>query len=75
MHNDDEITRDYLVMTQYNLILFQALIHLEDRLIKTVDPEKIRGGGLLKYCQLLIKGFKAADPEECHLMEKYVQHL
>ncbi|GMT31126.1 hypothetical protein PFISCL1PPCAC_22423, partial [Pristionchus fissidentatus] len=50
----------------------EALVHLEDRLIKTVDPEKIRGGGLLKYCQLLVRGFKAADPEECHIMEKYM---
>ncbi|GMT00916.1 hypothetical protein PENTCL1PPCAC_23090, partial [Pristionchus entomophagus] len=64
--------KPYALLTSAFRDVDEALIHLEDRLIKTVDPEKIRGGGLLKYCQLLIKGFKAADPEECHQMEKYM---
>lgn len=30
--------------------------HLNNKLIATKSPEEIRGGGLLKYCNLLIKG-------------------
>ncbi|GMR54001.1 hypothetical protein PMAYCL1PPCAC_24196 [Pristionchus mayeri] len=64
--------KPYALLTSAFRNVDEALKHLDERLIKTVDPEKIRGGGLLKYCQLLIKGFKAADPEECGLMEKYM---
>ncbi|KAF8369089.1 pqn-44 [Pristionchus pacificus] len=68
----EDAEKPYALLTSAFRDVDEALFHLEDRLIKTVDPEKIRGGGLLKYCQLLIKGFKAADPEECHQMEKYM---
>lgn len=32
--------------------------HLNNKLIATKSPEEIRGGGLLKYCNLLIKGMR-----------------
>ncbi|XP_067945647.1 terminal nucleotidyltransferase 5C-like [Watersipora subatra] len=36
----------------------EALSHLNNRLIHTRAPQEIRGGGLLKYCELLARGFK-----------------
>ena len=46
----------------------QALYHLNKRLIDTRNPEEIRGGGLLKYCHLLTRGFSAT--QNCRDMEK-----
>lgn len=37
-----------------------ALDHLNNRLIATHSPQEIRGGGLLKYCDLLSKGYQPA---------------
>jgi hypothetical protein len=34
-----------------------ALTHLNRRLIATTSPERIRGGGLLKYCLLCVQDF------------------
>ncbi|KAF7636209.1 hypothetical protein Mgra_00004468 [Meloidogyne graminicola] len=48
----------------------QALFHLNKRLIDTRNPEEIRGGGLLKYCHLLTRGFTATA--NCRDMEKYM---
>lgn len=45
--------------------------HLLERLIATTNPEEIRGGGLLKYCSLLLKQFTPVDPEY-KTMEKYM---
>lgn len=49
----------------------EARYHLSNKLIATVNPEEIRGGGLLKYCYLLCCGFQPAS-EEITLMEKYM---
>ena len=38
-----------------------ALTHLNRRLIVTTAPERIRGGGLLKYCLLLTRGYRPYD--------------
>ncbi|RWS14567.1 protein FAM46C-like protein [Dinothrombium tinctorium] len=38
----------------------EALLHLHKKLIATRNPEEIRGGGLLKYCNLLVRGYKPA---------------
>uniref|UniRef100_A0A146UNB0 polynucleotide adenylyltransferase n=1 Tax=Fundulus heteroclitus TaxID=8078 RepID=A0A146UNB0_FUNHE len=35
----------------------EAYTHLKQKLIVTHRPEEIRGGGLLRYCQLLVNGF------------------
>lgn len=38
-----------------------ALTHLNRRLIATTSPERICGGGLLKYCLLLSRGYRPYD--------------
>ncbi|KAL3245158.1 hypothetical protein MRX96_018295 [Rhipicephalus microplus] len=48
----------------------QALEHLRRRLIATRNPEEIRGGGLLKYCHLLARGFHATDSTRA--LERYM---
>lgn len=50
----------------------EALHHLNNRLIHTEAPEEIRGGGLLKYCTLLVNGFVPADGETMHRLEPYM---
>lgn len=50
----------------------EALYHLHKKLIATKSPEQIRGGGLLKYCNLLCKGYQPAWPEEVKNMERYM---
>jgi len=50
-----------------------ALRHLNHMLIDTVNPELIRGGGLLKYVNLLVRGYKPAQStRECQRMERYM---
>lgn len=49
-----------------------ALHHLDNRLIATRNPEEIRGGGLLKYCNLLVKRYTPEDRKEIRNMEKYM---
>ena len=49
-----------------------ALIHLHKKLIATRSPEEIRGGGLLKYCNLLVKNYRPAWPEQVKTMERYM---
>lgn len=48
----------------------QALEHLRRRLIATRNPEEIRGGGLLKYCHLLARGFHTTDSTRA--LERYM---
>ena len=48
----------------------QALNHLNRHLIDTRNPEEIRGGGLLKYCHLITRGYHATT--NCRDMEKYM---
>ncbi|CAN7983991.1 unnamed protein product, partial [Ixodes pacificus] len=50
-----------------------ALTHLRRRLIATRSPEEIRGGGLLKYCHLLARGFQATDGTRA--LERYMAPL
>ena len=42
----------------------EALYHLQQKLIATKHPEEIRGGGLLKYCNLLVKNYRPALPDQ-----------
>ncbi|KAG2457075.1 terminal nucleotidyltransferase 5C [Polypterus senegalus] len=49
-----------------------ALHHLKNKLITTKNPEEIRGGGLLKYCNLLVRDFKPADEDEIKALERYM---
>ena len=50
----------------------EAINHLNNRLIHTDAPEEIRGGGLLKYCSLLVNGFKPADQKQMNHLEPYM---
>lgn len=50
----------------------EAMKHLNERLIHTEAPEEIRGGGLLKYCTLLVNGFRPADESQIEYLEPYM---
>ncbi|QQP51208.1 Protein FAM46C, partial [Caligus rogercresseyi] len=50
----------------------EALRHLHRKLISTKNPEEIRGGGLLKYCSLLVRNYEPARPNEVKAMERYM---
>ncbi|XP_035263750.1 terminal nucleotidyltransferase 5C-like isoform X2 [Anguilla anguilla] len=52
--------------------LAAALGHLRGRLIATRRPEEIRGGGLLKCCSLLARGFRPADARELRSLQRYM---
>ncbi|KAJ8405735.1 hypothetical protein AAFF_G00311720 [Aldrovandia affinis] len=50
----------------------EAMDHLRYRLIATRNPEEIRGGGLLKYSNLLVRDFKPASETEIKTLERYM---
>lgn len=50
----------------------EALYHLHKKLICTRHPEEIRGGGLLKYCNLLVKEYRPARPDYIKTLERYM---
>uniref|UniRef100_A0A0P5EXP4 polynucleotide adenylyltransferase n=1 Tax=Daphnia magna TaxID=35525 RepID=A0A0P5EXP4_9CRUS len=50
----------------------QAHYHLHHKMIATRNPEEIRGGGLLKYCNLLVKDYRPADPDQIKTFERYM---
>ncbi|MBZ3874114.1 Protein FAM46D [Sciurus carolinensis] len=50
----------------------EAMIHLKYKLISTRKPEEIRGGGLLKYSNLLVRDFKPACEAEIKTLERYM---
>ncbi|KAM5221455.1 terminal nucleotidyltransferase 5D [Ctenodactylus gundi] len=50
----------------------EAVKHLNCKLISTKKPEEIRGGGLLKYSDLLVRDFKPACKKEIKKQERYM---
>nr|XP_060612288.1 terminal nucleotidyltransferase 5D [Anolis sagrei ordinatus] len=50
----------------------EAMDHLKYKLIATRNPEEIRGGGLLKYSNLLVRDFKPADEAKIKSLERYM---
>ncbi|XP_055921385.1 terminal nucleotidyltransferase 5C isoform X2 [Eupeodes corollae] len=50
----------------------EALYHLQKKLISTRQPEEIRGGGLLKYCNLLVRNYKPVDAQRIKTLERYM---
>ncbi|CAF1186944.1 unnamed protein product [Adineta steineri] len=52
--------------------LHQALHHLNNKLIATYEPETMRGGGLLKYCDLLSRNYKLYDVAIMMHMQRYM---
>ena len=50
----------------------EALYHLDRKLIATRSPEEIRGGGLLKYCHLLVRDYTPAEQVDIKALERYM---
>ncbi|KFB50365.1 AGAP005088-PA-like protein [Anopheles sinensis] len=50
----------------------EALYHLQKKLISTRQPEEIRGGGLLKYCNLLVRNYIPVDTQRIKTLERYM---
>ncbi|XP_046897532.1 terminal nucleotidyltransferase 5ba [Hypomesus transpacificus] len=50
----------------------EAIGHLSRKVIATRNPEEIRGGGLLKYCHLLVRGFRPASETEMKQLQRYM---
>jgi terminal nucleotidyltransferase 5A/B len=50
----------------------EALYHLTNKLISTRRPEEIRGGGLLKYCNLLVRNYIPVDHKQIKKLERYM---
>lgn len=50
----------------------EALYHLQKKLISTRQPEEIRGGGLLKYCNLLVRNYRPVDYNRIKTLERYM---
>jgi terminal nucleotidyltransferase 5A/B len=50
----------------------EALYHLTNKLISTRRPEEIRGGGLLKYCNLLVRNYIPVDQKQIKKLERYM---
>ncbi|XP_029297833.1 proteoglycan 4-like [Cottoperca gobio] len=49
-----------------------AMYHLRYRLIATRNPEEIRGGGLLKYSNLLVRDYRPASETQIKTLERYM---
>lgn len=50
----------------------EALEHLHHRLIAVKTPEELRGGGLLKYCDLIARGFHPSDQLQMKDLQRYM---
>lgn len=50
----------------------EALYHLQKKLISTRQPEEIRGGGLLKYCNLMVRNYAPVDQQKIKTLERYM---
>ncbi|XP_024919061.1 putative nucleotidyltransferase FAM46C [Cynoglossus semilaevis] len=49
-----------------------AMDHLRYRLIATRNPEEIRGGGLLKYSNLLVRDYRPTSETQIKTLERYM---
>ncbi|NP_001089677.1 uncharacterized protein LOC734738 [Xenopus laevis] len=47
-----------------------AMDHLRNKILATRNPEEIRGGGLLKYCNLLVRGFRPKSEVDMKTMQR-----
>lgn len=50
----------------------QAFQHLHYRLIAVKAPEELRGGGLLKYCDLIARGFRPINQNQMKDLQRYM---
>ncbi|CAF1127348.1 unnamed protein product [Rotaria sp. Silwood1] len=60
-----------IVLSSYGNF-FQALQHLHYRLIDVKAPEELRGGGLLKYCDLIARGFRPTNQIHMKDLQRYM---
>merc|ERR1712113_1001155 len=49
--------------------IVEARSHLNNRQIVTKNPEEIRGGGLLRYCNLITRGFKVIEDDNTNKLQ------
>ena len=52
--------------------IFEAFHHLHHRLIAVKAPEELRGGGLLKYCDLIARGFRPSHQSQMKELQRYM---
>ena len=50
----------------------EAFHHLHYRLIALKAPEELRGGGLLKYCDLIARGFRPINQNQMKDLQRYM---
>lgn len=62
---------DIIVRSSYGNI-FEAFQHLQHRLIAVKAPEELRGGGLLKYCDLIARGFRPSHKIQMKDLQRYM---
>ncbi|CAF1003424.1 unnamed protein product [Adineta steineri] len=60
-----------IVLSSYGNIS-EAFQHLHYRLIAVKAPEELRGGGLLKYCDLIARGFRPANQIQMKDLQRYM---
>src|ERR1700677_2566305 len=60
-----------IVRSSYGNFL-EALQHLHYRLIAVKAPEELRGGGLLKYCDLIARGFQPTNQIQMKDLQRYM---
>lgn len=50
----------------------EAHFHLQNKIIFTRDPEEIRGGGLLRYCRLIVEGYRPSERLDVRLLQEFM---
>uniref|UniRef100_A0A3B4APK5 polynucleotide adenylyltransferase n=1 Tax=Periophthalmus magnuspinnatus TaxID=409849 RepID=A0A3B4APK5_9GOBI len=69
----DRLLESYMVLAESMYGDFEAAMdHLRYRLIATRNPEEIRGGGLLKYSNLLVRDYRPASETQIKTLERYM---
>ncbi|KAH9511931.1 protein of unknown function (DUF1693) [Dermatophagoides farinae] len=69
---DDPCIADTIICESVFGDYHEAIYHLNNKFIVTNSPEKIRGGGLFKYCFLLVRDFKPLCHETMKKLEPYM---
>ncbi|KAL1780631.1 hypothetical protein HispidOSU_009276 [Sigmodon hispidus] len=72
MRRQYEFSVDSFQIILDSLLLFGHLEHLQHRVTATRSPEEICGGGLLKYCHLLVQGFRPRPSTDVRALQRYM---
>uniref|UniRef100_M3ZRJ7 polynucleotide adenylyltransferase n=1 Tax=Xiphophorus maculatus TaxID=8083 RepID=M3ZRJ7_XIPMA len=68
-----DLSEHFIVLAESMYGDFEAAMdHLRYRLIATRNPEEIRGGGLLKYSNLLVRDYRPASETQIKTLERYM---